>query len=800
MNKKDRREFIKQTATGAAGASLLQTCVTLADDNAPSSRRAETGLRRQPLHLPGLHAYAQESVTAGEAIAFRVSSSVPYQLSVCRLGPKVDDHESDVVLHTFSQAEPQSQPIYSGSFAIIEKALPADVALPALTLECWVRPWRNTGPHQGLIAQYDHPGRGGVALFIDDHGAVQFYCGDGGAVRPDQFTASDPLVLKRWQHIVATCDGRTRSLYLNGKLVRQSPHDGQVLAGHAPLLLGALLEAGEVCHTLDGDLAMPAIYSRALSADEIAARFAEKAQKLPSKEQLLGCWPLAEERGERIADVSDQERHGQIVNRGTWMIGGPSFDATAVPLYGNYVPDKDPLRGHSLRLASDDLYDCGWRKTHEFSIPADAKSGIYLGRFDFVWKGKPCVYHVTFLVRNPPDRPKSQVLVVCSTNTWRAYSGSSFAENGQTDKYWAPGGAKNCTPVAPTYCFYRNHRAEQPTYQIGLNMPWPAAGPDIKYSAPNVGYSHLMRSERFLHTWLDEAGYSYDVVSDLDLHRNPDLPKGYRTLVLNGHSEYWTAEAYDGVDRYLSDGGTAIVLSGNTMFWRVTFDPDCKVMECRKFDPEIGGREGATPGELYHTDDHRRGSLLRECGRPAWKIVGLECIGWWDPTPKDLVPYEVVAADHRLFHEPEVVGLAKGDSLGHAAEGKLPRAVGHESDVRVSQIMAITKQFPPECEVPQDPSGVEVLAHCALPGSRAISYLGDWVESPSGIRAEMIYWQRPQGGRVFHAGSIAAGWALSADPKLQALMRNVLHEFGVRPDHDNKQDESQRGTLNEERR
>jgi hypothetical protein len=43
----------------------------------------------------------------------------------------------------------------------------------------------------------------------------------------------------------------------------------------------------------------------------------------------------------------------------------------------------------------------------------------------------------------------------------------------------------------------------------------------------------------------------------------------------------------------------------------------------------------------------------------------------------------------------------------------------------------------------------------------------------------MIYWERPQGGRVFHTGAIGSGWALSADPKFQTLIRNVLHHFGV---------------------
>ena len=47
-----------------------------------------------------------------------------------------------------------------------------------------------------------------------------------------------------------------------------------------------------------------------------------------------------------------------------------------------------------------------------------------------------------------------------------------------------------------------------------------------------------------------------------------------------------------------------------------------------------------------------------------------------------------------------------------------------------------------------------------------------------GVVGEMIYWERPQGGRVFH-GCIATGAGLSADSRFHALMRNVLHHFGV---------------------
>ena len=34
-----------------------------------------------------------------------------------------------------------------------------------------------------------------------------------------------------------------------------------------------------------------------------------------------------------------------------------------------------------------------------------------------------------------------------------------------------------------------------------------------------------------------------------------------------------------------------MVMSGNTMFWRVSFDETDEVMECRKFGGGIGGRK-----------------------------------------------------------------------------------------------------------------------------------------------------------------------------------------------------------------
>ncbi|NUQ61393.1 MAG: LamG domain-containing protein [Pirellulales bacterium] len=731
------------------------------------------------LDLPGLHAYAEKVVTAGQTLHFRTSSTVPYELSICRLGPKVDDPSGDEVLETLVNSKPIQQPIHPGSFIHVDKGLPADQPLGALSIQCWVRPWRLNAP-QTLISQYNGPAACGYRLHLDDRGRVQFYLGDGGPRRADGELAGTALSHRQWHHIVGVWDGKLQSLWINGKKAAGQAFPGPVRAGSAPLRLGACAQEGSVDSLFDGDLAMPVMYAKALSPDEIHARYQQRGLEPAAGSGVLACWPLDEERGDRVSDCSPHGRHGRIINEATWMIGGPSFDGGKVPRFSDYDPAQDPKRGHGLRLASDDLYDCRWQVTEEFRIPETAKPGFYVGRFRYDLDGSPRLYHATFVVRKPKDRPKAPILVLAATGTWGAYSATSFPLTPPGLHHnWGTGGIANCPGNPPAYCMYRDHHAGQPAYKIGLRKPWPNAGPYVLYSEESVGYSHLMRAERFLLVWLEQSGCDYDMIDDLDLHRDPGLLDGYPAVVINGHSEYWSAEAFDAVDRYLCRGGNVIVLSGNTIFWRVSYNEEGTIMECRKQGGLPGGRPGCTVGELWHSQDRRRGSLARECGLPAWKLVGLETLGFWGATANTV--YEVQEPDHFLFQKPEPVGLAKGDAFGGAQGGGFPKAVGHEPDVRLSLLRQLTDDVPPGAGLPEEPSGILTLAAGRQPQATALDYFVRPARLADGVACHMIYWERPQGGRVFHAGSVGAGWGLSADPKFQTLLRNVLFHFGVKP-------------------
>ncbi len=749
MSRIGRRRFLQQTAVGITAAT-----------SAKPSRAAGGIPAHDEVSVPGVHAYVQRSLAAGESANFRVSSDTPYELIVSRTA-------SEERIATLRERRPAVQPIHPGSYVHVEGGF-AGERLEALSIETWVRRW-GSSDRQGIVTACD--GDSGFGLFVSRGGWIEFLLGK-------RRVAHVALHERRWRHVVLSWNGAIVELFVDGAFQGSWRQAGSLDPGNIPIRLGACGADGAATAFLDADIAMPAIYDRAITAREIRARHEARALAAPSS-GVVACWPLDEESGSRVRDISGQH-HGTIVNRATWMIGGPSFDAASVPRYGDYDPSSDPKRGHGLRLASDDLYDCRWEVVHSVGIPADAKSGVYTGRFAFRRESKRLHYDVTFLVRRPTDRPKAPILMLCSTNTWQAYSSTPFAVN-SVEPFWETTGQDNAHPRAPAYCCYRNHTHGQPTYAIGMKLPWPVAGPEVVFSldTDDLNYSHLMRGELFAHHWLEDNGYDYDVASDHDLHIDPELLDGHKVAVINGHSEYWSAESYQAVDKFLRDGGAVIVMSGNTMFWRVSYDDDGTAMECRKHGVDIGGREGADIGEIFHSHDGRRGSLMRFCGMPAWKLLGLECIGWWPINSQHFGTYEVVSADHFLFREPESVDLSEGDSFGSGPDGGPPLAGGHESDVRPSLIRAITKQHQGNFSVPGDPAGIVPLAKVVDPKRRGIDYFGRWEPLDHGVFAEMTYWERPQGGKVFHAGCIAGGWALSADPKMQALMRNALHHFGV---------------------
>lgn len=750
------------------------------------------------IELPGLHAYASDiSASAGSDIAFHVSSSVPYRFSVHRLGPDPDDAAADALVHDGGMHPADMQPIHPGSYIRVEQGLEPATPLAALSCDLWIRPWAFSR-WQVIAAQWDDARHQGFELGVDESGQLIWRVGGGATDGACHVLTGPVLDAHVWSHLTAVFDGGALTLWLNGQRVAAGAGPSHLVPAHHVLCLGASMARECADDFLDADIASPALFARALAEADVRRRFAQRGLGRVEDAALLAHWPLAEERGAEVADVSGHNRHGVIINHATWMIGGPTFNPAKVPRFSRgeeaYNPLQDPTRGHGLRLASDDLVDCRWRESHRVTLPRDARPGLYAGRFTGEVDGQPVRYDVTFVVRRAAHSPRAPLLVLCATNSWRAYAASPFAANISGAAQWPRRAAPlpNSHPDAPAFNHYTPHRAGQPSYFAGLRMPWPNAASDALYAPEGAGFSHGTRLERCLHQWLEQQGYPFDVVADLDLHRDPTMLKHYACLVINGHSEYWSGPAMEGVDSFLRQGGNALVLSGNTMYWRVSFDEDCTVMEQRKTltpsEPDDGTEEkhaapGGMHGEQYHSHDGQRGGLWRFNDRSCADIIGLETAGWAFADPEDFGVYRVHQPDHFLFHQPHETGLGPGETFGHGPNLALPRAIGHEWDLTISTLTRMTHHVPPGAQLPQAAEGVQVIAQGMrrVPGrmDAYLDYFEGATESLNGLSAEMIYWERPQGGRVFNAGAVGASWVLGVDEKFGTLLKNVLHHFGV---------------------
>jgi hypothetical protein len=92
------------------------------NDNIPPERP-----RHRQVTLPGICAFASEqSVAAGDALCFQVSSSIPYQLQIIRLGSSIDDDSKDAVIHRFETSLAKVQAIAPGSCIYFERGLTTD--------------------------------------------------------------------------------------------------------------------------------------------------------------------------------------------------------------------------------------------------------------------------------------------------------------------------------------------------------------------------------------------------------------------------------------------------------------------------------------------------------------------------------------------------------------------------------------------------------------------------------------------------------------------------------------------------
>jgi hypothetical protein len=248
--------------------------------------------------------------------------------------------------------------------------------------------------------------------------------------------------------------------------------------------------------------------------------------------------------------------------------------------------------------------------------------------------------------------------------------------------------------------------------------------------------------------FLSRHGISYDVTTDSSLDATPAQVVGQTTVVIDGHSEYWTKRMYDAAVQARDAGTNFAFLGANEIYWQDRIERDAKGRPTA-----LTVYREASLDKLARTDPStttvqwRHAPLLRD---PAALVgVGMSVVGVRGA-------YVVNTAPAWLFSG---MNLRKGSVLD--------LAFGNEADA----------QEPPSL---QSPANLQVVLHgTAVAAGRT---------KPSLITA--AYYDAPSGAGVFAAGTTY--WVCELDSTcpgaptppatsvaLQRITLNLVRAFAV---------------------
>jgi len=414
------------------------------------------------------------------------------------------------------------------------------------------------------------------------------------------------------------------------------------------------------------------------------------------------------------------------------------------------------------------LVDCGnWSVTGSWAVPADAASGIYIGKLTRADSGGAS--HAVFIVRD--DARPADLLFQTSDTTWQAYN----RYGGKSLYYDAASSATNNNINPPEYQTLSAGRA----YKVSYNRPF-----DTRDHDPQ---SWLFNAEYPMVRFLEANGYDVKYWTGVDTDRfGPALIGGARpkAFLSVGHDEYWSAGQRSSVEAARDAGVHLAFFSGNEMFWKTRWEP-------------------SVAGEAYKTLVSYKETFHATVPASALDPNPAEWTGTWrDPNgaangaadgarPENAVTGTLftVNSGTTAIQVPAEYGgfrLWRGTNIGSFAPGTLvplaPDTLGYEWDEDIDNGAR--------------PSGLARLSLTTVDGAETLVDSGTtFIRNATATHALTLYRQPASGALVFGAGTVQWSWGLdgnhdrradpTADPNLtiDARMRqatvNLFADMGV---------------------
>jgi hypothetical protein len=302
-----------------------------------------------------------------------------------------------------------------------------------------------------------------------------------------------------------------------------------------------------------------------------------------------------------------------------------------------------PLATQRVSTNDPSVNGYGFTVTSEFEIPKTTKSGVYL-----------IERQIPIIIKTDQA---TDLTIVYPSNTVNAYASS---------------GGKSL--------YDKTNRPSQVSFQRPMSLQ-----PNIKAGL----------------TWFSaQTQYNIGYISDSDLDDYNTIQNA-SLLIIGGHNEYWTRKARLNFDRFVDNGKSALILSGNTMWWQVRYSGNAMI--CYKesnMDPEadpllktVNWNQSILNYSIISSigADFPRGGygLQTDAGWDGFKITNptsplLEGLnlnkgdiislpsGEYDGAPIsyfDTDGYPVLDNSLHNFHKLELIGFDRGSRFGQETTG-----------------------------------------------------------------------------------------------------------------------------------
>jgi N,N-dimethylformamidase len=725
------------------------------------------------------------SVAPGERLDVMVSCAAPrYRASLQRLATGGGGARAEVAVEAAFDGTYVGvmQPLRVGSHMEVVDVGERDLGL-GVTFSVWVWPTTPADGRRVLMTRVDPSGHS-LTLLLED-GLAVVEASDGSRV-----TCAEGLSPRSWHLVAATIDAGARRARVSVRSAAARPGVPPHMRFAEGAFAGALPssapasyvvaaepasgETHEVCHHFNGKLEAPAVHGRPLDESELD----RLADGHPPGEfaDLLAAWDFASAiETRRVADISGNGLEARLVNMPTRGVTGHAFTGAEVDWR---LAREQYAAAH---FHDDDLDDANWDVAFSWQVPDDLRSGVYAIRLEAADDAEDIV---PFVVRPSRGGPVADVAVVLPTFTYLAYANEHQLASEEIRTVFEGLGADFTYPFQPNDTYILKHRLASlyDKHADGSGVCYSShlrplmtmrPGYQYPYLRQGQGGPHGLPADLYLLAWLDLQGVAVDVLTDHDLHaEGVESLRRHRTVISGSHHEYWSAAMMAGLSAYLEDGGRFMCLSGNSLYWVTALDPE------RSHTIEIRRTEGSTrtwetlPGEGHLSMTGERGGLWRFRGQAPQRYIGVgftaEGLGEGRPYDRgDNSDDPRVAFIFDGLGDDEAIGSFESPVLGHGA-------AGFEVDRFDAELGS-----PPHALVVATATGFsDGYQHVVEEVQHQDSQQGG-TQSPF-VRADMVFFETPNGGAVFSVGSIA--WCASllfaeGDNTVSRVTGNVLERF-----------------------